>query len=407
MAKGKVDLPRLVVAIGIVIGAGCSTGAIRHPDAEQPDAGTDRGTSEEPDTGADAAPQNTVACRVAVDNALSRAPRRSSTRKHGIKEPTSVWRTTAPPASGIRAVKPTTSGTVRTLAASWSPGTGSRARSSVDGLASAVVADAWTKGEVMTCLTVDSGEWTWLLGFDPGPPTVAVRLATDPARSTPQALRWDWRHPWWKRDRGVRSDVSLLVHRRCARGRPPTTGHFVRWRRRYRLRLREDINRCGHTAATDGRHLCRAQLSDAGDNFDWISIRSEFLDNEGRRRVLRPIQRLLVQWRSDANSEGDRLRQGRVGLRHRAMSSIRPGDLSCLGCSGKRWSPFALRCQPPPSSIDEVFRRQPGLFSEIDPIWNVCGSTSWFSGTPTSPDRRPCGRAATREITGRRRPTRG
>jgi hypothetical protein len=43
------------------------------------------------------------------------------------------------------------------------------------GRASAVVADLYSQGQLMDCLSVDS--WTWLLGFDPGPTTIAMQLS--------------------------------------------------------------------------------------------------------------------------------------------------------------------------------------------------------------------------------------
>ena len=61
MAKGKNDHRWMVVAIGIVVGSGCSAGAIKPTDAGQPvDAGVDRGTSQGPDSGTDMAPENRI-----------------------------------------------------------------------------------------------------------------------------------------------------------------------------------------------------------------------------------------------------------------------------------------------------------------------------------------------------------
>jgi len=33
-------------------------------------------------------------------------------------------------------------------------------------------------GQVMSCLTADAGGWSWVLGFEPGPPAIALKLAT-------------------------------------------------------------------------------------------------------------------------------------------------------------------------------------------------------------------------------------
>ena len=52
------------------------------------------------------------------------------------------------------------------------------------GGADAVVADRWSMGQVMSCLTTDAGGWSWILGFDPGPTTIAVTLGTATTGST-------------------------------------------------------------------------------------------------------------------------------------------------------------------------------------------------------------------------------
>jgi hypothetical protein len=184
MAKGKVDGALLIVVVGIFAGPGCSTGVISHPDAAAAvDTGIDRGMSEEPDTGTDAAPEDLVACRVALNDPLNPCKSKEVDQEaqgtafpisyscysggylYQSREASHVWDCTYQNGELV----------------AWDR---IESTSLCDGHASAVVADSFSKGQLMNCLITDGGEWTWLLGFDPGPPEVAVQLATDPTRST-------------------------------------------------------------------------------------------------------------------------------------------------------------------------------------------------------------------------------
>lgn len=59
-----------------------------------------------------------------------------------------------------------------------------------DGRASAVFGDAYSRGQLFSCLVVDSEEWNWIPSFDPGPTTISMRLATKTPSSSPTILIW-------------------------------------------------------------------------------------------------------------------------------------------------------------------------------------------------------------------------
>jgi hypothetical protein len=161
---------------GAAIGIGCGSNAVKNRDA---------GTIAIPDAGGtdavvtDADPQAPIACRVALDDALNPCAPTSleqSMRYQGTdfafsngcfagivfetNQAGEFWQCVYGGADG---------GLV-----AWNR----VGRTSLCGGADAVVADAWSMGQAMSCLATDQGGWKWVLGFDPGPTTIAVQLAT-------------------------------------------------------------------------------------------------------------------------------------------------------------------------------------------------------------------------------------
>lgn len=181
-----------IFVTSLAVGSGCSTrGASNRADAgATPDTGSDQTTTDEGTLGddADIGPANTVACRVALGNALnpcSTTEIEQLTRFQGTdfgtarrcyagfftyvnRQSDSVWECVYGFGGELIA---------------WDR---IEKTQLCDGRAGAVAADALSMGQLMDCLIVDGGEWTWLLGFDPGPPTVAVQLATGTMTSTTQ-----------------------------------------------------------------------------------------------------------------------------------------------------------------------------------------------------------------------------
>jgi len=179
MGRGTLGRLALLAVVG-AIGAGCSPRSTTSADgggSAQLDGATD--------TGFDADPQRPIACRVAIDHALNPcAPTiaaqvaRYQGTPFGIQsschagivfqtaEADHIWGCAYHDAGSLMA---------------WE-----RIESTqlCEGRASAIVAATRSMGYYMSCLTVDAG-WTWVLGFDPGPTTISMQLATTTTGATP------------------------------------------------------------------------------------------------------------------------------------------------------------------------------------------------------------------------------
>jgi hypothetical protein len=161
-------------AVGAAIGLACASNGSKNRDAGIVTVADSGGDGD----GVDADPQGLVACRVAMDDPLNPCaptPTEQSTRYQGtdfsflngcfagiVFETTQAgetWQCVYGPGGGLLA---------------WDR----VGRTPLCGGADAVVADAWSMGQVMSCLITEASGWSWVLGFDPGPAAIAVKLAT-------------------------------------------------------------------------------------------------------------------------------------------------------------------------------------------------------------------------------------
>jgi hypothetical protein len=161
-----------IFAVGLASAiGGCSASGVKP---------ADKGTNGRPDAGAvlgvDADTQTPVACRVALDDALN--PCGATSVEQEMRYQGTDFANANGCFDGViyQTFHPDyrwdcSYGIDGTLVA-WD-----RIESTqlCGGRASAVVADVYSMGQLMSCLSVDTG-WTWILGFDPGPATIPTEL---------------------------------------------------------------------------------------------------------------------------------------------------------------------------------------------------------------------------------------
>jgi hypothetical protein len=193
----RVFLAVIVVAIGM----GCSSSGMNATDGGTTDEPDDRGLDEadvgrhESDAGSDvgnvgsdagvsmgsdAGPSNMVACRVRLDDALSPcAPTVAEqvTRQQGTpfgdyylcpggyplftsyQEGDHLWQCVYDGSGALVAWDRTENG-----------------QQFCDGRASGAVGDIYSMYQLIDCLAVDDGTWTWIQSFDPGPTAISIQV---------------------------------------------------------------------------------------------------------------------------------------------------------------------------------------------------------------------------------------
>ncbi len=174
LMKNRTFAGAVALAVGLAPGLGCSS---KGGATSSADAGKDGGAPAS-DAGGDTGGQM-IACRVAMDDALDPCGATS------VEQETRYQGTEFADVSGCWG-----GGTIyqtRTADHAWDCSYGGDGKlvawdriestSLCGGRASAVVADLYSQGQLMSCLPTDGSAWTWVLGFDPGPPTVAIDLA--------------------------------------------------------------------------------------------------------------------------------------------------------------------------------------------------------------------------------------
>jgi hypothetical protein len=161
------------VAAAAAIGLGCGSNASKGRDAGVvgvADSGGDVG-------GIDADTQAPVACRVAMDHPLNPCAPTSTEQSKRYQGTDFSF------ADGCFAgIVFETTQAGETWECVYGPGDlvawDRVGRTPLCGGADAVVAEVFSMGQVMSCLIADAAGWSWVLGFDPGPTAIAMKLAT-------------------------------------------------------------------------------------------------------------------------------------------------------------------------------------------------------------------------------------